>query len=353
MSKLIYICHIINGENDGGMARNMAFHNYFSNKNSKIYNLYNKNIGIRLFNLAFFFLNFLNFTDKKILIHLGTIFTIFPKAILRTKIGLYFLDQFFKRLSRKNILYLEVNDLPYEQAIDLNLKIENFYLKLQYIIFDNILNINYVFASSEMANYILENYNIDPSKSQVIINGAPKMENLRGDNEILKLYESFDLKYIYVGTLNEGRGIDELIILFQNLNSYLFLIGVGGEWLNERLKNINNIIYLGSFDEQQAMQITSQCDFGIMHYDSSKFYYNLCYPTKNSFYISAGINVISTKLIESQNVISKYNIFLFEDFNKWKSIINSPFQYFENLDKITEDTKDDFYWDNILENLKI
>ncbi|MDC8098920.1 hypothetical protein [Chryseobacterium rhizosphaerae] len=353
MTKLIYICHIINGENDGGMARNRAFYNYFSNRNSEIYNLYNKNIGIRILNLAIFIFHFFYFKDKKILIHLGTIFTIFPKAILRTKIGLYCFYQFFKRLSKKNILYLEVNDLPYEQAIDLNLKVENFYLKLQDVIFDKNLSVSYVFASHEMAKYILKKYSINSSKSQVIINGAPKMEKRRDNNKILKSYQSFDLKYIYVGTLNEGRGIDELIILFQNLNSYLFLVGVGGEWLNERLKNINNIIYLGSFDEQQAMEITSECDFGIMHYDSSKFYYNLCYPTKNSFYISAGINVVSTKLVESQNVISKYNIFLFEDFNKWKKIIDNPLQYFEDLDEINEYIKGQFYWNNILENLKI
>ncbi len=352
MSKLLYITHIIDGENDGGMARNKAFFKYFKEKNAKIFNLYDHNLFFRLFKVFSFLLHSLFFRNNKIFVHLGTIFNIFPKQLLRTKLGYSIFKLFLVFIAKRNNLYIEVNDLPYEQAKDLNLFQENFYFIFQKNIFDNTLKMNYVFASNEMEKYVLEKYSINKNSSQVIINGAPILEK---DVSLVSLekYSDYKSKYIYVGTLARGRGIEEIISVFNKTDSYLFLIGSGGEWLQELLNSITNIIYLGSFAEQEAMMITAQCDYGIMHYDSSKFYYNLCYPTKNSFYISAGINVISTKLIETQNVISKFNIFLFEDIENWKQVIENPNDYFSNLSKIDEHIKEKFYWEDLLMELKI
>lgn len=353
MSNLIYICHIIESEDDGGMARNRAFYNFFLNKNSKIYNMYHSNIMVRLFRLIVFIFQILSYRRKKIFIHIGSIFNIFPKFILRRKFGIFLLKKFIIILAKKNHLIFEINDLPYEQAKDLDLPIENFYEEFQNIIFNNTLKSKYIFASNQMEKYVLEKYSIAPDYSQVLINGAPKLDESLGEMKLMKEYNLFNVKYIYVGTMNKGRGIEELLTLFENRKSYLFLVGPDGEWLLDYLEKLSNIVYLGSYNEQMAMQIASQCDYGILHYDSSKFYYNLCYPTKNSFYIAAGINVISTKLKETQNVLSKYNIFLFEDFQKWESIIENPSCYFNKINNIEENTKEKFYWSTILNNLKI
>ncbi|MFW2136096.1 hypothetical protein ACK2M7_07420 [Chryseobacterium sp. TY4] len=352
MNKLIYIGHLIMGQNDGGMSRNKAFYDYFVKKDAQIYNLYDANLFKRAIQLILFFYRSFFLKGNTVFLHMGTIFNIFPKVILRNKLGYYCFVKYIKRLCKRNIFYIEINDLPFEQAKDLGLKLEVFYEDFQKTIFNCDLGINYIFASYEMEKYVLKKYNIKKEYSQVIINGAPRLTP--GITSVdLDSYTDYSSKYVYVGTLAEGRGVDELLTLFKNSSSYLFLIGINGEWLKSRLTNFNNIIYLGSFDEAETMRIVTKCDYGLIHYDSSKFYYNLCYPTKNSFYIASGVNVVCTRLLETRNVIFKYNIFLFEDIDKWQQIIDNPSQYFNGLSKIDEDIKSKFYWDNILDNLVI
>src|SRR5690606_32784100 len=103
-----------------------------------------------------------------------------------------------------------------------------------------------------------------------IINGAPLLNN----SSKLQIFEKDEkrIKYIYAGTLNKGREIDNFLNIFiNNPKVLLIVIGTDGEWL-KTLPN-ENIRYLGEFNESDALHIASQCDIGIVPYNEDKLYY--------------------------------------------------------------------------------
>lgn len=344
----LYIGHLTNGIKDGGMARNNAFYKYAKSKGHKIYNLYDSNFLIRIYKIVSVLYTSFFWQKKSVLLHLGTIYLVFPKKLLNSKIGLNFFSFWIKKISEKNELYLEINDLPYQQAVDLDLKIEKFYLNFQKIIFDRDFKLHYIFAAHKMRDFIVKHYNIPLKQTQIIINGAPSSD-LSSNKDFFNGYDPSKIKFVYAGTLNKGRGIEDLLNVFKASPHYLFLVGGQGEWI----KDFDNIIYLGGYQENVAKEIVSQCDIGVVHYDEEKEYYNICYPTKYSFYISAGIPIISTELEEAKFVLKKYNVTYFLPFKNWNSFINEIKK--EDLQQKSRDIagiKNNFDWDFIMKKLE-
>lgn len=344
----IYIGHLTNKIRDGGMARNKAFHNYAKVKLYKVFNLYDSNLLVRIFKITSFLLTSFFWQSRSILLHLGTIFLIFPKKLLNTKLGLQLFASWLRTVSKKNEFYLEINDLPYQQALDLDLKIEKFYLNFQNVIFDKHLKLNYIFAAHRMRDFVVKHHHIDIKQTQVIINGAPASTFSQG-TDFFEKYDPSKVKFVYAGTLNKGRGIENLLNVFKGSPHYLFLVGEQGEWI----ENLKNVIYLGGHEENIAKEIVSQCDIGVVHYEEEREYYNICYPTKYSFYLSAGIPIISTELQEAKFVLEKYDVTYFVPFKNWKSFINEITK--EDLQQKSRNLlsiKNNFNWDFIMEKLR-
>ncbi|HIP14771.1 MAG TPA: hypothetical protein EYG74_04710 [Sulfurimonas autotrophica] len=92
------------------------------------------------------------------------------------------------------------------------------------------------------------------------------------------------------------------------------------------------------------------CDIGLVPYDSSRFYYNLAYPTKLSFYITAGITFLSTDVQEVQKINEKYHFGIVENFQKWHDIFRVlTKEDIEPLKIRIKEYKSKFYWQNIFE----
>jgi glycosyltransferase involved in cell wall biosynthesis len=342
--------------NDGGQSRNRAFELYYKNINFKCKNVFNKKLLIRIFNLIYLMKILLFSRDKKIFIHQNAILLFFPNHLINSLFYRKFIFKLINFSSKKNELIIEVNDLIYEQFIDLYSVKNSNYLDFQNRLF-YLKNCKYVFASFEMQKHILLKHNLEFSKTKVIINGANKVEiSSITSTKCLDLacLKSNNIKYVYVGTLNMGRQIEELIELFKKLNDrILILIGVNGDWIS-KIELPNNIFYLGDFDENTAHYIVSKCNIGLIPYDENRFYYNLCFPTKVSFYLTAGIPVLSTPLKEISQYFSKIecNSVKFISFTNWFEVIN------ENILLSNEDCiqdlnkfKNKFNWSDILANL--
>ncbi|KIC63435.1 glycosyltransferase family protein [Chryseobacterium taiwanense] len=341
----IYITHLPQTIKEGGMARNNAFFNYFSQ--NQIYT-------VNVFNTIFFF-RFL-FTlkailelsirkNKAIFIHQGTLLYLFPIKILKVNFIFKFVLFILKRSSNRNQLTVEINDLPYEQAVDLELFVDSFYLKFEKTLF-SFKDVHFIFASHEMEAYVKEKFNL--IKTEVIINGGEKFKNSFLDIKY-EWENSSVISFIYAGTLDKGRQIEDLILLFNNReNVQLILIGLNGEWINKEYCS-ENIIYLGNFEEKIAHQIVSKCDIGIIPYNANRFYYNLCYPTKASFYITAGISFLSTPLLELKNVFEKYNCIFFKDINEWDSFLeNLEENTITEKNEIIKNINEKFTWNYLL-----
>lgn len=349
MSKKYYITYLSESVNEGGMARNRAFADKILSSNSKMLNmyLYKNNIFKRIYKSICFFAFFLFKKQKSIFFHQFAFALIFP--FISKKISQYFYKIAIHSIAKKNKIHIEINDLRYEQAIDLELPVTLSMLEFEDFIF-TIPNCYYIFASHAMSDYVCEKYNIDSSYSQVVINGGPHLQSLPLILTDQKWTNSSKTKYVYAGSLNKGRQIENLIDIFKiDSNNLLILIGIWGEWLLT-IDLPPNIIYLGDFKENVAQYIVSACDVGLIPYAEDRFYYNLCYPTKASFYITAGIPFLSTPLVELQNVFEDGEMCYFESFSKWQEFLKKiDKNSLEEVKKKINIEKQKFYWDYLID----
>jgi len=347
----IHLVHCDVLATEGGMARNLAFYKYYvSRTDVKVYNLFTRNVLRRVLNMLFV-LRILFFSKgRKILLHQGTLLYVFTKRILDSRLLSRCIFHFLQRAGYRNEFFLEINDLPYEQSLDLevNLDLSEFYEELQKRIFE-LKNIRFLFAANEMRHYAEHKYNLDENLNEVVVNGGPYLEDMVD----LKPHWVNDkrLKFIYAGSLNKGRQIEELIRLFQSLEKecILILVGGDGEWV-ENLDRSENIYYQGALSEQRAHYIVSLCDWGISPYDISRLYYNICYPTKVAFYLTAGINVLSTPTKELKKHFVDSNSLYLLPIEAWGDFIKTKIPGLHWSREKNIDSQ--FYWENILKNTR-
>jgi hypothetical protein len=351
MKNIYYIYHLAETVNEGGMARNKAFYEKFSSLGTNLLNVYNANLIKRFFVLIKVIFIFSFIKNKIIFIHQGTLLYLFSIFFLRFKLIRRFAFFLLNYVSKYNKLILEVNDLPYEQSKDLELNVD-FIFKILEDEFYTIKNCNYIFASNEMEKYVCLKYSIPSNYSKVIINGAPQVQDYSSVFKNEKWMESEKCKFVYAGSLNRGRQIDELLNIFnEDENNMLIVFGSEGEWLND-IDLPKNIIFLGNFEESKAHYLVSRCDFGIIPYAEDRFYYNLCFPTKVSFYLTAGLPILATPLKELEQVFKNDKMILFVPFNNWKNEIKKidrnkslRMKEFVNIDKKF------YYWPSILNDI--
>lgn len=351
--KNVFIGHLSKSVREGGSARNLAFHNEFVRRDFDLITYNSMRLYYRLWAI-FKNLNFLCFSNNKNIVFLQNTFItyIFPLPFFKYGLARRSIKKILEYCCNRNSVFIEINDLIYEQSIDLQLPINPNALLYQEVLF-GINNLNYIFASYHMRDYIVKKYNISKFKTQVIINGAPELQRMHLPR-IPDTLSTDVLKFVYVGTSEKGRGIEQLLRTFENIPHYLLLVGEGGEWIAEQ--HYKNVIYLGAHSEKEAANLISQCDMGIVHYDESKLYYNICQPTKYSFYLSAGLPILSTRLEESMlNFKNLSNeVCIFAKINDWEPIIKNldsdKIKLFkENVNKI----KNNFYWNNIFSTFVI
>jgi hypothetical protein len=346
--KKYYIGHIIRDLNDGGQSRNRVFYNFYKQKDYKFLNVYNKNKFIRFFFIFRFLLLLIRSKNCTFFIHQNSLQLIFFKPILNSFFlrNLFFF--FLKENLKSNIVTIEVNDLIFEQSIDLGLDVNYSYKKFQKSLF-GLKNCCFIFASKKMKEYVCLEYNLDENRGKVIVNGANELNLDLGGGDKFSWEKSKNCKFVYAGTLNKGRQIEELICLFEKSNDILVLLGSGGDWIRN-FGLPKNIFYLGDYKENIAQLIVSKCDVGLIPYDSSKFYYNLCFPTKISFYLVSGITVLSTPLDELRFHFEGCDFVNFVKFEDWAKVIDNI--SFKNLvieqKSLVKIYGDKFIWTNLL-----
>lgn len=343
-----YITNISENINEGGMARNNAFYKYFICNDYNIINLNSTSKLIRVFNIFYFIYVCIFFRKKNIFIHIGVIKKNLPPSIF-IKYLRFFFKKIIYHLDKNNKLTVEVNDLSYEQAFDLGLPINENIKKFQKDVF-NLKNAKFIFASEQMRIYTEYKYIKYNNLTSTILNGSPKLDStIQLDTTIVNLLDNLKNKAIYSGTLNKGRDIEKLINIFNDIQNWnLILIGSNGEWLSEEILP-PNVYYLGNFVENVAHRIVSKCDLGLLPYDSSKFYYNICYPTKVPFYLAAGVPILSVPLRELQSY--KYdNSIVFLSIENWNKYLNNLKLFYSHSLKIN---KENYTWEKILINTEL
>ena len=332
---------------EGGLARNSAWEKWIE-VNDQIETLNLSNSSFK--NVWIVFKTLLFSKNKKIFFLYPTVgVPILNSNILRILISKIFL-LILSFSSRRNQVIFDVSDLKYEQSIDLDInhKDRKHIKKFEKIFFKT--KAKFVFTSFSMRDYMQSKYDLNNEVVDVCINGGDLIRPTK--NYSISIIDKEKVNYVYAGTLNRGRQIEEMIESFPNNDDIqLILLGKDGEWIN--LSKRKNIYYLGALEENEAHSVVSQCDIGLIPYDEKKMYYNIAYPTKLSFYLTAGIPFLSTPVNEVKRITKEYGLGYLSSLENWgetiKSISKKDLEYQKN---IVQDCMHEFSWTEILKNNK-
>ena len=340
---------------EGGMSRNTAIKNYLlRNEQYKVIEI-SGNRTLSSLQAIKFFLTHKN--DQIFILYPTRFFLMGGSKKINRFLG-NFAVKCFVNASNRNRIIVDVSDIKYEQSIDLEIEYPDMKLveEREKSVFS--ASAEFIFASESMKSFAVKKYGINENKCETCINGGMKSD-MNLDLEAKRFQESLSQEYIncvYAGTLNKGRLIDKMIDCFKRLsNAKLFLMGPNGEWIQNYLnaENVNNVYYLGPKDEKTAHQMVSLCDLGLIPYDEGRLYYNIAYPTKLSFYITAGIPYLSTpvkEVIRIQNKKIGYTATIAE----WSAKINGMNRTeIASIKKKIECVRNEFTWESVLKGCSL
>ena len=258
-------------------------------------------------------------------------------------------------IMRKGKIIINIHDLPRYQNKDLGYPMYS--RDIFYFIFEKIL-FNYADelwpTANEMASLIKRDYKFSNRKKyRIAINGNI---NRVGETIIDLSRENGEMYFVYAGTLNRNRGIEEMIDAFisaKNENAKLLILGLDEiEMMKDYSKQNNKIFYLGHKTAEECNAIVSQCDYGIICYPN-KFYFNTTFLTKIALYITCEVPILTVNSRIAEQLISNENIGLSckqeELMEKYQYIYKHrdiAVTFKRNIKKI----KNGYYWDTILRN---
>ena len=118
--------------------------------------------------------------------------------------------------------------------------------------------------------------------------------------------------YIYIGMFTEGRGIKNLLSVFEKLkNSKHHLVFLGHGHLSDYIKlkqsNNSNIHLHKSVRHEQVVPIASSADVGLCMLENVSLSDYLCLPNKLFEYSFSNLHIISSNFPSIKNFIEKYN----------------------------------------------
>ncbi len=210
---------------------------------------------------------------------------------------------------------------------------------------------DYLWVCSEsLAEVIAKNYAIPKSRMIVALNGY---------RDTCKPDTSADctdnvLRFTYAGSLNPERGIKHLIdsFLANDLeNCELHLCGPFGEWIDTTVQS-KAIFHHGSLFNDQACEIMSGCDVGLIPYPE-RGYYHLAFATKLGFYLGLGMPVLSSNAHETASHVKRLGVGLcwnIDDFASAFAYINAHREELCKWRKRAMEARGDFNWSTIYAN---
>ncbi len=126
---------------------------------------------------------------------------------------------------------------------------------------------------------------------------------------------------VYVGGLQEGRGLPKLVQVFQALpEKHLLLIGDGKLRQGLELMATPNVHFAGAVPAEEAMRLVASCDAGISLIESISPSYALGLPSKVFEYMMSGIPVVSSRLLQVLDLFEREQWIFFVDVNDPTSI---------------------------------
>jgi glycosyltransferase involved in cell wall biosynthesis len=126
--------------------------------------------------------------------------------------------------------------------------------------------------------------------------------------------------FVYVGGLQRGRGLPQLIRTMESSEAQLLVIGGGvleGELkaLTKECKLDTRVKFAGSVPAPEALELVAACDAGVSLIEPVSMSYALALPSKVFEYMMAGIPVLSSKLLQVLDLFKDEHWIEFVDVN--------------------------------------
>lgn len=163
-----------------------------------------------------------------------------------------------------------------------------------------------------ISRWYAEQYNISPP---AVVRNVPELSsdstkrNVKGLRDQLGIPAN-DLLYVYVGVINHGRGIGELLSAFAHLppTSHLALVGFGGlvGSVQAAAATAPNIHYVPPVASDEIVPLLRDADVGVSLIEDVSLSYRYCLPNKLFEYRHADLPVLVSNLPEMRAIIDEY-----------------------------------------------
>jgi len=174
----------------------------------------------------------------------------------------------------------------------------------------------------------IEKYN----KPFEVIRNVP-FENKNEPNLVLQKEKKIIL---YQGALNDGRGLEEMILAMKHLKDYEFWLAGEGDLSNylreQSAKNEvgNRVKFLGMILPQNLPELTKQADVGLNLLENKGLNYYYSLANKTFDYIQAGIPALHMDFPEYKLINDKYQIGVLLENLEVKTLVNAIEQIFKS-----------------------
>ncbi|MBE9468428.1 MAG: glycosyltransferase [Bacteroidetes bacterium] len=166
---------------------------------------------------------------------------------------------------------------------------------------------------------IADNYHKKYGVKMQIIRNVPLKNNAsNNENEINNLKKELNIEdkkiILYQGSLNIGRGIEQVIDAMKFIENAVFLI-IGAGDISKKLVTLTKqkgldkkIIFLGKIPFDELFNYTKLANIGISLEQNLGLNYYYSLPNKLFDYINAGVPILASNLPEIANIVGKYKI---------------------------------------------
>lgn len=223
-----------------------------------------------------------------------------------------------------------------------------FFASLEFILVripDHIFTVN-----SLLANEMKKIYRLNIKS---IINAEPWVENrIPLNNTLISNLSKGKIKYLYMGNFALQRGLEELLLAWDSLdsdNSILFLQGPQNNYKDDlyifcnKLKTFNHsIFFIDPVSEDNLVSSAMQFDVGIIPYKPINIGYKFCCPNKLSQYLQAGLAIMANNLEFVKNVVQSNTVgvtYNDKDIDSIKNALNTFNINRNNLDNFKKNSK--------------
>lgn len=163
-----------------------------------------------------------------------------------------------------------------------------------------------------ISRWYAEQYDMSPP---AVVRNVPELtseatkRNVKGLRDQLGIPAN-DLLFVYVGIINHGRGIGELLSAFAQLPStnHLALVGFGGlvDSVQSAAAKAPNIYYVPPVASDEIVALLRDADVGVSLIEDVSLSYRYCLPNKLFEYRHADLPVLVSNLPEMRAIIDEY-----------------------------------------------